>query len=324
MATAAGRAQRRELEPDWRDKLADTLRQFAIRTGGALLLGLSIALAVALLTHNSTDPSWSTAAGGPPANWLGTPGAYASDLFLMLFGLGCIFLLPVLGLGGIRMLRGETSGRLGRGILVASAGAVLVGVALGLTAGSAISGLPAGWGGALGLAGAHGVNFGLEQIGDSAISGPTRLALILLLALGGLVLAFVALALRPEERGWVADRFRREPRLSPPAPRRTAEAREPREPTVATPPRSRPNVAVAEPGGAIAPSSRKEAKGRGRAAQQQSLALGDSYQLPPVDLLTPAADGGPCANASPRSRSATLIRCRRSTCSIRRHRRRRR
>lgn len=113
MATVAGRAERRELAPDWRDKLADSLRQFAIRTAGGLLLALALALAIALLTHDPSDPSWSTAAGGPPTNWLAAPGAYASDLLLMLFGLGCAFLLPVLALSGIRLLRGETAGRRG-------------------------------------------------------------------------------------------------------------------------------------------------------------------------------------------------------------------
>ena len=59
-------------------------------------------------------------------------------------------------------------------------GAVLVGMALGLTAGSAVSGLPGGWGGALGLGGANGIAYGIEQIGDPGIEGPVKLALILL------------------------------------------------------------------------------------------------------------------------------------------------
>lgn len=292
MATAAGRAQRRELEPDWRDRFAGTLRAFSLRTLGAVLLGLAIALAIALMTHSTTDPSWTTAAGGPPTNWLGTPGAYASDLLLMLFGLGSVILLPVLAIAGVRLLRGQQAGRMGRALLLASLGAVLIGTALGLTAGSAVSGLPAGWGGALGLAGAHGISLGLDRIGDEGIAGPVRLALILLLGLGGLVLAFIALALRSEEKGWVAERFRREPRAAEPAPRRTARKRDSVADDAPAAPRSRPNVAVAEPSGAIAPAAKKDSKGRGKASQQPSLALGDSYQLPPIDLLTPPAESG--------------------------------
>jgi S-DNA-T family DNA segregation ATPase FtsK/SpoIIIE len=260
---------------------------------GALLLALALGLAVALLTHRPTDPSWSTAAGGPPDNWLGTAGAYASDLLLLMLGLGCVLLLPVLGMAGIRLLRGQGNGRLGRALLFAGGGAILLGAALALTAGAAVSGLPAGWGGVLGLAGANGVNFGLDRIGDPAIAGPARLALILLFGLAGLALGFIALALRPEERNWVAERFRRDPAARPIAPRRTAEPRAGREPQGAAPPRPRPNVAVAEPSGAIAPAAlKKDGKNRGRATQQPSLALGDSYQLPPIDLLAAPSDSG--------------------------------
>ena len=48
--------------------------------GASLLIGLSLAGAVALATHNPNDPSLSTAAGGPPTNWLGSFGAYVSDV----------------------------------------------------------------------------------------------------------------------------------------------------------------------------------------------------------------------------------------------------
>ena len=292
MASVAGRAQRRQLEPDWRDRLAGTLRSFALRTIGALLLALSLALAVALLTHSTTDQSFTTAAGGPPANGLGAPGAYASDMLLLLLGLGSVLLLPVIGLGGIRLLGGRGGGRIVRALLVATLGALLVGTALGLTAGSAVSGLPGGWGGALGLAGAHGIDFSLDAIGNDGIAGPIRLALILVFALGGLILGLSALGLRPEERGWVAEKFRRSPGERSVAPRRTAAERQRREePTPAAPPRARPAVAVTEPSPSIAPAVlRKGDKGRGKATKQPSLALGDSYALPPIELLTPPAE----------------------------------
>ena len=63
-------------------------------------------------------------------------------------------LLPVLALAGIRLLGGRHAGRIGRAMLVASIGAFLIGMALGLTTRSGVSGLPAGWAGVLGLAGA--------------------------------------------------------------------------------------------------------------------------------------------------------------------------
>ena len=133
---------------------------------------LSLAGAVALATHNPNDPSLSTAAGGPPTNWLGSFGAYFSDVLLLLFGLGAALFLPVIAIAGLRMLRLEPAGRIGRGLLLAAIGAVLLGIALGLTSGSSVSGLPAGWGGALGLAAAHGVDRGDRPHPQPADRGP--------------------------------------------------------------------------------------------------------------------------------------------------------
>ncbi len=154
MATAAERARKRDLGPDWREKLRDSLRLLAMRTVGTLLVGGSLALGVALATHDSTDPSLSTAAGGPPTTWLGPFGASGSDALLFLFGPASALFLPLVALVGLRMVRGVDTGRMRRALLVAVIGVALIGIALGLYAGSAVSGLPAGYGGALGLAGA--------------------------------------------------------------------------------------------------------------------------------------------------------------------------
>jgi len=164
MATVATRAAKRDLAPDWRDALRETVRRFAVRSWGVLLVGLSLGGAVALATHDTNDPSLSTAAGGPPTNWLGAFGAYSSDALLLLFGLGAVFLLPVVAIAGLRMIRLEPAGRIGRGLLLAAAAALLLGIALGLTSASSVSGLPAGWGGAIGLAAAHGVDAALGLI----------------------------------------------------------------------------------------------------------------------------------------------------------------
>src|SRR5678816_2520230 len=141
MATAAERARKRDLGPDWREKLRDSVRLFAVRTIGTLLLAVSLALAVALATHSSVDPSFSTAAGGPPGNWIGTAGAYASDLLLMLFGPASILFLPVIGIAGLRMMRGESPGRLGRSLFLTGIGIVLAGIAFAMVRNTAVSGL---------------------------------------------------------------------------------------------------------------------------------------------------------------------------------------
>jgi S-DNA-T family DNA segregation ATPase FtsK/SpoIIIE len=288
MATVAARAPKRELAPDWRDALREAVRRLAVRTWGALLIAVSLAGAVALASHNPTDPSLSTAAGGPPANWLGGTGAYSSDILLLLFGMGAVLLLPVIGLAGLRMLFLRPAGSIVRGLLIAAVGAVLLGVALGLTSGSAVSGLPGGWGGALGLAAAHGVDAAVGTIRNPSIAGPVRLTALLLFAISGLALGYFALGLRPEEREWIASLLSRRPRQRRAVPRAT-EIEEDRA-IPAAPPRSRPAVAVAEPARGVIPAARAQNRKSGLA--QPSLALGDSYQLPSVDLLARAPEKG--------------------------------
>jgi DNA segregation ATPase FtsK/SpoIIIE, S-DNA-T family len=282
MATVATRAPKRELAPDWREALANAVRRFAVRTWGAMLFLLSIAAALALATHSATDPSLSTAAGGPPANWLGSPGAYFSDALLLLFGIGSALFVPVVAAAGLRMLRLEPTGRIGRGLLIAAIGAVLLGTALGLTSASSVSGLPGGWGGAFGLAAAHGLDSAFALIGNPQVAGPARLATLLLLALAGLTLGYFAIGLTAEERAWLGGLFRRKPLEQRAAPRAT-EIRDERV-IPAAPPRPRPTVAVAEPARAVAPAGRTKDR---RSSSQPSLALGDNYVLPTIDLLSP-------------------------------------
>ena len=287
MATVAARAPKRDLAPDWRDALRASLKRFAVRTWGALLIAISIGGAVALATHSPNDPSLSTAAGGPPVNWLGSPGAYASDALLLLFGLGCVFFLPIVALAGLRMLRLEPAGRIGRALLIAAIGAMLVGIALGLTSGSAVSGLPAGWGGAIGLGAAYAVDSAIGLIHNPSIAGPARLTVLLLFALAGLLLGYFALGLTAGEKAAVTGWFRREPRERRAAPRATQIHDD--GPAAAAPPKSRPTVAVAAPPRAVAPAARGVAR---KSSAQPSLALGDNYQLPTLDLLAPAPERG--------------------------------
>ncbi|GAA3899351.1 hypothetical protein GCM10022276_17740 [Sphingomonas limnosediminicola] len=288
MATVAARAPKRELAPDWRDALREAVRRMAIRTWGAVLLAISIAGTLALASHNPTDPSLSTAAGGPPANWLGSFGAYFSDILLLLFGLGSALFMPVIAIAGMRMLRLLPAGRIGRGLGLAAIGAVLLGVALGLTSGSSVSGLPAGWGGALGLAAAHGVDAAIGLIPNPMIAGPTRLTVLLLFALGGLAVGYLAVGINSDEKDWLGGLFRRAPRERRAAPRRT-EIEEDERPTAAAPPRVKPVVAVADPSKPLVAASRGANR---KASAQPSLALGDSHQLPTLDLLTPAPEKG--------------------------------
>jgi DNA segregation ATPase FtsK/SpoIIIE, S-DNA-T family len=303
MATLATRAPKRDLAPDWREALASAVRRFAIRTWGSLMLMLSVAAALALATHSPTDPSLSTAAGGPPANWLGYPGAYFSDALLLLFGIGAALFVPVIAVAGLRRMRLEPPGHIGRGLLVAAGGALLLGTALGLTSGSAVSGLPGGWGGAFGLAAAHGLNSGFALIANPQIAGPARLAILLLLALAGLVLGYFAMGLTAEERGWFTGLFRRQPRERRAAPRATELSDE--RPVRTAPPKQGATVAVASAPRPVPPGGQSKDR---KTAAQPSLALGDNYQLPTVELLArPPKEGRQQIDRAGLERNARLL-----------------
>jgi len=95
----ASRAQ----PPLWRETVkAGAARGWAM-VGAIALLALTTALAAALATYHSGDPSLSTAAGGPAQNLLGSPGAFIADLAFSILGLPIAGLLAVSLVAGVRL-----------------------------------------------------------------------------------------------------------------------------------------------------------------------------------------------------------------------------
>ena len=72
------RSARKETPP-WRLRLTDLLF-------GAIMLATGVFLMAALLSHNVLDPSWNVASDGQIGNWMGRPGATASDALLQALG----------------------------------------------------------------------------------------------------------------------------------------------------------------------------------------------------------------------------------------------
>ncbi|MBB3764777.1 DNA translocase FtsK [Sphingomicrobium lutaoense] len=288
MATAARRAK----SEGWRDSLREGSRTFGRRLLGLAVFLVGLGLGLALLTHDSTDPSLSTAAGGPPANWLGSVGAYVSDFTLLFFGIASALLVPLLMLAGIRMMRLAGPGRRTRKGLLTLAAMLVIGIAIGLYTRDAVSGLPAGWGGVIGMAGAAGIDALIGLIDNGSVEGALRLSLVAIGLVGGLALGALALDLREEEKEWIKTRLARSERGDAPVLKRPRKAAE-EEMGSARPPKSAPQVA--EPSGPVvragAQPAKKKRKGRGSAADQPGLALGDNYQLPSLDLLAPVEDG---------------------------------
>jgi len=281
MAATVARNGRQEKTAQWRAGM----RRGARRTG-ALALGASVGAAallmlLALISYHPSDPSLNTRAAGPVHNWLGGVGAWTADLLLMLWGPPAGLLLPLILLLGFRIARGAPAGRWLRSLLLTIVGISLLGAAAALLVGGAVNGLPAGWGGAFGLSLARLADMGIASIGQPDIAEPFRVVVLGLAGLGGLLLAYAGLGLRPEERHWLRSwRRRRERALADRDEDLPDPAERPARTTVA---------AIAERHRTvIADRARTPDKGRRPLRERQpSLALGDSYTLPTIDLLNP-------------------------------------
>ena len=270
----------------WRHHAAHVGRRGGLMLGALAILAGVLLATFALASYRASDPSLNTAAAGPTGNVLGPAGAWTADLLLSLFGIPVVLLLPPLIAVALRLWRGAAPGRWRRSLPIALAGIVALDIALALFRGGSAAPFPAGPGGAIGLGGAAGIDAALGQIGAPGWPEGIRLALMALLAMIGLTLAFWSLGLDAAERGALiprrADRgaveadetvAMRAARPAPPRPRAAIERIAPDD----VPPR--PTITTPAP----APA----AGARGQRERQAKLALGDTWILPTLDLLAP-------------------------------------
>jgi len=290
---------------DWRMRAGAIGRRSGVMLGAVAILGATLALAFALASYHPSDPAFNTAAGGPPANVLGGFGAWISDLLLTAFGLPAALLLPPLIVVALRLWRGVAPGRWVRSLPIALGGILLLDIALALFRGGSIAPLPAGAGGAIGITGATAIDAGLANIHSIEWANGVRVGILALLAILGLTLSLWALGLDAEEREALFRRRERDetvpkaPRVAKakvqraawtPAPDAEEEEAEPPRPTIATP--AKAPVAAA----------------RVQRERQAKLALGDSWVLPTLDLLSPPPkDTGPKVDNAALDRNARLL-----------------
>jgi DNA segregation ATPase FtsK/SpoIIIE, S-DNA-T family len=272
---------------------------------GALgLIGTTIALGFVLASYHVTDPALNTAAGGPAQNLFGPVGAWIADIALSIFGPAIGLVLPLGLVWGFRLWRGSSVGRWGRSLAIALVAVGVLGIGLALFRGGSVAGLPAGFGGSIGLSGAALAGLGIDQLADPVVANGVRLGAAVLLAILGVSLWLWGLGLEGDERDWLLRRgaYARRP-LEPfdaddddipfdiddddetdvttidkmPVP-----ARPPRH--VATPEEedAAPPPVIADRKKPAAPSAKAVARDR-----QSSLPLGDTYKLPSLSLLTP-------------------------------------
>ena len=209
---AVGRTVKRT--PEWREMLKRSLiRSGALIGAIALMLG-TLFLALALLSYAPSDPSMNTVAGDHVANIMASPGAWAADFLLWLLGVPVALILPLMAVTARRLWGDQDmagwKGQFGKCLF----GIILVGIALALFQTDPLVGLPAGWGGVIGLVTAKGIGSLLVQAPAAApwIKG----GLIVLALIVGLFTCYRSLAL---EKPIIALRRPALPRLNLPRPR---------------------------------------------------------------------------------------------------------
>ena len=288
-------ASRAAAKPDWKATFRRSLSRAGEIAGAALLAAMALFLALSLVSYTQTDPSGSTAAASEGiANWMGAPGAWASDKALGWFGLPAVLLLPLLYVAARRLwLEVETRGaaETGRwwrpfGLLLAAI--VLLGTVLALLFENALGSLPAGAGGLAGLLGARAIGALASRFGEAA-QGWVVVALALAALVSGLALTAKVFAFDWARFLTLPDFLRRgsasvdrdalplpgrraRPRASP-----TPDDEDDDEAVTAAPPRRAPEI----PDPAEAP---RRAVAAAKAKQRDMFA---QYELPSIELLAP-------------------------------------
>lgn len=185
----------------WRETMKQSIARSATFLSGIGLFLLAIMLALALASYSQTDPSLNTAAGVDVQNLMGWPGAIVSDLMLAVFGPVSVLFVVLLCVFGIKLVKDEPLVGAKRRIIGCVLAIIILCTAFALWRGGGVLKLPAGYGGAVGIAGAKSADWVLEFISGENMRSWARFFVALLLFIGGVGLAMVSLSLpRPKIR----------------------------------------------------------------------------------------------------------------------------
>jgi S-DNA-T family DNA segregation ATPase FtsK/SpoIIIE len=278
---------------DWDGLFLSSFQRSAGMVAGGVLALLTLLLLLALATYTSTDPSLTTAAEGPPGNWVGLPGAWMASVLLLLVGWPALMLVPTCGRMAWRLLVGAERAGPQRRLSVGLIGIVLVAIGFAIWENVPSRDLTAGMGGLVGMLVERGLDpllAGLDANGALAVRG----AATLLLCAGGGLLWWRSLQLRLRSLtlsgiDWSALSGLLRRRSDDGASIETGSKRpkelasvEPRRPVRPIEARDAPEISDPAP----APQA-----GAKRPRPQQADMFADS-SLPPLTLLTPASDKG--------------------------------
>ncbi|MBM3928023.1 MAG: DNA translocase FtsK [Sphingomonadales bacterium] len=300
----------------WRDTVKAGARRSGAMLAAVLLLLGTLALALALASYHSGDPSLNTAAGGPVRNLLGTPGAFAADALFAVFGPAVALVLPLGLIFAARLWRDVPLGRWGRMLRTTLIGVALMASAFAFLSSEAVMALPGGWGGIVGLTVADLFRWGISFIGNPMAELWTARVSGVALGLIGVFVWTRGVNLDLPDARLPLPRLRR-----PATAARTRGARNDVDvddvfdaddadiddagdaPAAAAGPAPRKvAVPIDRPGPLIADRQVPPTPAK-KEVRQQSLDLRDNYTLPPLDLLKP-----PPPNANPTIDKAALER----------------
>lgn len=299
------------------EPLRNFIRRRLAECVGLTLIAVGIAAAIALIGYNSLDPSWNNASTSPIQNPMGLYGAIASDLSLQYFGLAAA--LPVFALlaWGARLFRHRTITHFGWRLL-----AVLLAVCAAAFALNAAA-IPDSWPVRTGLGGTFGhlvFDPTVEFLSGYEISVSVPIATAAVIALIGLLSALAvnwsewrlvsrligkASVRTGHAAQWATYRAMNVARagsagIGSALKSRPAERRDPQ--LVATPrvrqstTRTRVEAPAAPQRRRVAPRPKAPKPGRqAQTSRQAKLNLsvpGETYELPPLDLLAEIEEQG--------------------------------
>ncbi len=287
--------------------MREFMRRRAVELLGLGLLALAGALAAALASYNPADPSWSTATGAAPTNWLGLPGAHAADLILQTSGLAGVLPALVLAAWAWRVISHR-----GLPMFWLRLTALVLCLIAAATFASALP-APSAWPLATGLGGFYGDLFHNGAARALAAFGLDTWPYTIVVATGVIALALLLFVLSISLADWgaagrgglwatktagrgvqtagatlarigrgAARHVRREPRLVPGDADDAPDLDERPEPTMARAAKRRVTT----------PARKPKKSRRARAEEQPKFNLGseDGYQLPPLALLQEPGD----------------------------------
>ncbi|HWU02180.1 MAG TPA: DNA translocase FtsK 4TM domain-containing protein [Novosphingobium sp.] len=321
---------------NWRLILRRSVLRSAELLGAGLLVALAVFLALALASYHQTDPSPSTAAGGPVLNWMGWPGAWLAERALFTLGPVAGLFLPLLLVFARQLWRiADAAADNAEDEDIARAmqprhwlrpaallvlGMALIATALTLGFGDRPINLPASAGGVAGLLGAalvHALAGLLPEAGRfwlalavgtvCACAGVALVTRVFAIDWGNLL--SISLAWHRERRAGSAQACEDEEAMPAPA-RKTRAKAEPRENPIPFTPD--PPAGAGPAAGARKPPEISDPARAAKPAELTSLAkqgdLFDACELPALDLLNdPPADSGPKIDKLALERNARLL-----------------